>query len=275
MSRPGPESITFGALADCQYADVPTEGVREYRLSVAKLRDCVEHLNELELAFVLHLGDSIDRDAAGFDVVRPLFDALVAERFQVLGNHDYSVADHLKQSVPRHLGMMNRYHHFLRGGWRFVVLDGNEISLHAHPLGSLDHSLAREHHERFYADSPRWNGALSGAQLLWLDGVLSAADAVLEPVVVCCHYPIFEEGRHNLWNAKALRDRLTRHRQVKAYLSGHDHAGHHAVYDGLQLLSLSGMVDTEETAYCVITLERERLRVQGFGREPDRELTLR
>ena len=56
------ETFTFGAIADCQYCDADTAGVRQYRDSPAKLRAAVDHLNTLDLEFTVHLGDFIDKD---------------------------------------------------------------------------------------------------------------------------------------------------------------------------------------------------------------------
>ena len=51
----------FGAVADCQYCK-QTSAVRKYSQSTQKLTECVAHYNKLNLAFVVHLGEFIDRD---------------------------------------------------------------------------------------------------------------------------------------------------------------------------------------------------------------------
>ncbi|HIG83353.1 MAG TPA: hypothetical protein EYQ23_04720, partial [Verrucomicrobiales bacterium] len=70
----------FGAVADCQYCN-QTSGVRKYSLSPQKLRDCVEHYNKLDLAFVIHLGDFIDRDFKSFATVTPIYNRLKAPHY--------------------------------------------------------------------------------------------------------------------------------------------------------------------------------------------------
>jgi len=269
------QAVSFGVIADCQYADVPAEGVREFRLSLAKLRECVEQFNRLELDFVLQLGDLIDRDESGFDAVRPILDTLRAECFHVLGNHDYGVTDGRQPDVPGWIGLTNKYYQFTRGGVRFVVLDGNDISLHAHPSTSPERAAAARYHARLDPAPPAWNGAISKRQLEWLDELLTRADAAGERVVVACHFPVHPDNRLNLWNARDVRDCLVSHPSVQAYLSGHDHDGRLGVFRGLPFLTLKGMVDTRENAYAVITLEKGRLLVRGFGREPDRVLAPR
>ena len=129
---------TFGAIADCQYCDGNSRGDRMYALSKQKLADCVAEFNTMDLAFVTHLGDFIERDFKNFDVLNPIFDQLTMPKVHVLGNHDFSVADHLKKDVPAKLGMPAKYYDYEVKGWRYVVLDGNDVSFHAYPEGSAE-----------------------------------------------------------------------------------------------------------------------------------------
>lgn len=267
-------SFVFGLIADCQYCPDPGEGVRKYALSLSKLEKCVARFNAERVDFVVHLGDFIDRDFANFDVVKPVFARLEMPRYQVLGNHDYAVADARKADVPAKLGMPARYYDFVFGGWRFVVLDGNDISFLANRADSPEYGRAAAYYERRHLQSPRWNGALGPAQLAWLERVLEEASRERQQVIVCCHFPIYPENPHNLWNAAEVRALLERHPCVAAYLCGHNHAGNYAARSGIHYLTFKGMVDTEETAYAVVRVRSHRLEVNGFGREPDRILPL-
>ena len=67
----------------------------------------MEYYNQLELAFAVHLGDFIDWDFGSFDKVVPIYNRLKAPHYQVLGNHDFSVADDKKALVPAQLGRRN------------------------------------------------------------------------------------------------------------------------------------------------------------------------
>ena len=103
--------FSFGVIADCQYCNikVPREAKRQYSLSKNKLTECVEELNQIDLDFVVHLGDFIDRDFSSFEDILPVFNKLRARSYHVLGNHDFSVADKLKSKVPRVLGLKGKY----------------------------------------------------------------------------------------------------------------------------------------------------------------------
>lgn len=274
-SQADPPTTTFAAIADCQFADVPTSGLRQYRGSVTKLARCVAELNQIELDFAVHLGDFIDRDEASFEVVGPIYRALKTDRHHVLGNHDYSVSDAVKARVPGILGMPARYHSFVRGEFRFVVLDGNDVSFHAHAEGSAGQAAAQNYYEERGITSPKWNGALGEEQLHWLEQTLVDADAAGERVILFCHFPVYPEDVHNLWNAAEVVQLLASHPSVVAYLNGHNHAGGYAEHQGVHFLTMHGMVDTDETAYAVITLDESTMSVAGRGREPDRLLPLR
>ena len=113
--RPGSPLFRFGAVADCQYCEA-TSNVRKYSLSPKKLTACVEHYNKMELSFVVHLGDFIDRDFSSFDKVVPIYNQLKAPHYHVLGNHDFSVADDKKALAPAKLGLKQRYYDFTRKG---------------------------------------------------------------------------------------------------------------------------------------------------------------
>ncbi len=271
--RPGHPLFRFGAVADCQYCKA-TSKVRKYSLSPEKLTACVEHYNKQELSFVVHLGDFIDRDFESFDIVVPIYNQLKAPHYHVLGNHDFSVADDKKALVPGKLGLTNRYYDFILKGWRFIAIDGNDVSLHAWSKDDPRTKAAAEYHQSLNPRPPSWNGAVGEAQLKWIESKLQAATKAKERVMLFCHFPVFPKNGHNLWNDVALTDLLARYPCVAAYVNGHNHAGNYGQRDGIHYLTLKGMVDTEQSSYSIIEVYADRLKVQGFGREINRDLPL-
>ena len=271
--RPGSPLFRFGAVADCQYCEA-TSKVRKYSLSPKKLTACVEHYNKMELSFVVHLGDFIDRDFESFDKVVPIYNRLKAPHYHVLGNHDFEVADDKKALVPAKLGLKQRYYDFARQGWRFIAIDGNDVSLYAWPQSNPRTKAAAEYYKSLKPRPPSWNGALGDEQLKWVEAKLQAATKAKERVMLFCHFPVYPKNNHNLWNAGALIDLLSRYPCVAAYVNGHNHAGNYGQRDGIHYLTLKGMVDTEKTSYAVIEVYADRLVVKGFGRETNRALPL-
>ena len=263
----------FGAVADCQYCS-KTSPVRKYNLSPKKLTTCVEYYNKLNLAFVVHLGDFIDRDFESFAKVVPIYNRLKAPHYHVLGNHDFSVADEKKVLVPAQLGLKKRYYDFTHKGWRFLALDGNDVSLHAYPKDDPRTKAATAFHRRLKAGTPTWNGAVGEGQLKWIENKLKAATKKGERVILFCHFPIHPINVHNLWNANTLTKLLGKYPCVAAYINGHNHVGNYGSKDRVHYLTLKGMVDTTDNAFSVIEVHKDRLSLKGIGRQKDREMRL-
>jgi manganese-dependent ADP-ribose/CDP-alcohol diphosphatase len=66
-------NFSFGLIADCQYCNVVGKGQRKYSQSDQKLQSCVDQFNTMDLSWVIHLGDFIDKDWESFDVVDPIY----------------------------------------------------------------------------------------------------------------------------------------------------------------------------------------------------------
>jgi hypothetical protein len=245
--RPSP--VNFGVLADVQFQAAPAAGTRYYDRSWLKLRDALERFEGRDLRFIVHLGDLVD------------------------------VAPERKAGVLARLGVGRGYSAFTEGGWRFVVLNGDELGLNF----PKDEALARESAEMFdslaAAGRPNatiWNGGLGREQMAFLEAELAGADRAGRPVVVFCHFPVLPPAAHNLWNDEAVLARLDAHPSAKAYFCGHNHAGGCAVRNGVVYLNFAGLVETADApAGAGVTLRLDRILVDGFGREPDRTFAVR
>lgn len=266
----------LGLIADCQYADKPDAPPRLYRRAAGKLEAALAHLAGEALDGLVHLGDFIDGDWASYDTLAPIEAKARPPLRHVLGNHDFHVAAPRKADVPARLGLPGRRDAFDLGAWRILIADGNAFSLHAWPPGSARHRESQALHAGTYPDRPAWCGALGEAELDWLAGELAAADAARRPALVLCHYPIFPDDPHCLWDAEPVRARVVQHPALKAWVAGHKHDGMHGVDpDGVHHLTLTAMLDTEDTAYAIATLHADRISLAGFGRQNSLEMSLR
>ena len=259
--------FSFGAIADCQYCQAPDRGVRKYSASKEKLKKCVKHFNQEDLSFVIHLGDFIDRNFSNFDDLLPIYNSLDAPGYHVLGNHDFEVADEYKEIVPKKLGMPSKYYDFKIKNWRFLCLDGNDLSFIAYPKGSQGYQESEVYYRENKIRSPKWNGGVGAEQMSWIREVLQSAEGSQEKVILFSHFPVYPQDPHNLWNAKEVISLLEEFSCVKAYINGHNHKGKYGVKNGIHYLTCKGMVDSDTTAYSIVRVYHDRLEISGYGRE--------
>ncbi|MEO1224562.1 MAG: metallophosphoesterase [Pseudomonadota bacterium] len=269
--------VRFGVIADPQYAPAPPRGSRYYANSLWKLSEAVDAFNQEDLAFVVTLGDIIDRHVDAYTHILPIYERVETDNLFVLGNHEYDVASDYVTTVPSFLGMDERYYDFAVNGVRFIVIDGNDLSLFANPEGTPRHEASVAMYDAMVAadqvNAQTWNGGLSDEQLAWLEDRLDAAQAAGEQVVVLGHYPLAPEDIHNLWNYEDVVALLGGYDNVMAYLNGHNHGGHYGVADGVHYVTVEGMVETAaETAYAIVEVHTDQVVIDGFGRVTDREL---
>ena len=280
-AQEGHPVLSFGLMADCQYADLdPAWGTRFYRESPRKLREAVTELNRHPLAFSFHLGDFIERDFSSFDVLDPIVAQLESKLFHALGNHDFDVKDELKEKVPGKLGLETGYYGFSRDGFRFLIIDTTDVSTYRHPSDNPASLAANEELKSLVTakvpGSKPWNGRPGEKQIAWLEAELKAATELREKVLVFGHHPILPNESHAVWNAPAMNRLLQKYRCVKLYLNGHNHAGHYLDSEGLHYLTLDGMLETKESnAFAVARLFPDRLEVSGHGRQESHQLKFR
>lgn len=269
--------MRFGVIADPQYADAETKGTRYYRASLQKLENGIAELNRHELEFTVTLGDLIDHDFASFEPVLARYGKLRSPHRIVLGNHDFDVTDEEKAKVLEKVGLKLGYQSFVSGGWRFVLIDGTEVSSFRYPTADPRSKEATERMKQLagqgLSNAQPWNGAVGKVQLEWLESELTAAKAAGQRVVVCGHFPLLPaDNPHRLWNAEDVVKVIDRHPHVAAYLNGHDHKGNYSHAGHCHYVNFKGMVETAaDNPFAVVSCYDDRITVEGFGPEPSRE----
>jgi len=273
------EGVRFGVVADVQYCDCANapEHNRYYAETMGRLSAAKDAFNQHELDFVISLGDIIDREWRSFDVILPVFDAIDAATYHVLGNHDFQVEDPKKHQVPERLGMPGRYYHFVYRDWRFLVLDANDLSVQAHPPGSDRYAQSDAVYQRLASEQQeqarKWNGGIGTEQQLWLTAQLEAATRDSQSVVVFSHMPLVPLNLNTLWNYQEILALLERYDCVKAYFSGHYHDGNYQRTGGVHHVTFKAMLDTpEQSAFAIVVLSENEIAIHGYGREDSRIL---
>ena len=169
------------------------------------------------------------------------------------------------------------YYQYSRPGWRFLVLDGMDVSSPA----PEDAVSAAEAEERLAANPKliSYDGAIGRRQLAWLRSQLRDAASAKQRVVVFCHEPALEAAAAAdtlLWNADELASILEESGVVAAYFAGHHHAGGYAESRGIHHVTVQGLVESPKggTACAVVEVFNDRLEVIGIGDVPSRSLRL-
>ncbi|MBR4832974.1 MAG: metallophosphoesterase [Thermoguttaceae bacterium] len=299
--------IRFGAIADLQYADRDDAIGRSYRASIGKFLEAAGAFAAERVPFVLQLGDATDGGLKNYFAVQELF--AVSEKAglvwrHVLGNHDWGVPDERKKSVPADFNAGDAgYYDFTvvdpndaANRWRFVVLNGNEISEYA---ATTDEERAEAKRLRETIRLPNgsspasWNGAVSDARLRWLDERLSDAKKNGEKAIVCSHFPLYAQSRSlqkrgalaralnldiyftalgvSTWNGPAILDVLDRHSCVKAFFAGHLHEGGFGVRKNVAHVTFNGVVEAPRNAFAFVELHSDRIVVEGRADQPSYE----
>lgn len=270
--------LRFGLIADPQYADVDSqpEYNRYYRHSLGKLSQAIGLLNQQPLAFVATLGDLVDRDWHSYATLLPCYAQLRHPHMAITGNHDAEVISRQLGARQPALPLPKHYYQFSLPGYRFLVIDGNDLSLYCNAANGDSQAQARQLLTALQAQqvlqAQSWNGALGEQQLVWLEQNLQQAQLQGETVLVFGHYPLTPDNKHNLWNCERVVALLCRY-QVRAYFAGHNHAGGYNRIGNTDFITLKGMLDgSEETPFAVVEIRGNQLTIQGYGSEISREL---
>ena len=279
-------SFSFGLIADCQYADAPdlvTESMQRYYTdSPRRLAEAITELNGHDLAFVAHLGDLIDVDLDNADTVLDVLAASRAPVRLVLGNHDFAGPEGSVYELPDVLaryGLGAPYYSFTHHDWRFCVLDSNAVGMIEHRPGTPEFeagsALVAELAAEGAVNAKSWNGALDDGQHAWLRSELDDAASAGQRVAVMCHHPLDDSLVDGMLRGNAFATELDSHPAAAVVFTGHHHAGGFRQAGDLPCLTLHGMVETAVTAFAIVDVFDDHLQVRGFGREPDRRLSLR
>jgi manganese-dependent ADP-ribose/CDP-alcohol diphosphatase len=237
-------NLKIGILADVQYADEDDCKLCTYRSSLSRLEDAVLKLNEQKVDFVVQLGDLINGQWDSFGPTLKLLKRLTMPVYNVLGNHDFIVENSQKMMVPALLGMPSRYYSFVQSGYRFIFLDGNDLSFNAHIESSPMYEYSQKVFDaRTDEVSEWWNGAISQQQLAWLKGELRTSTALGEETYIFCHFPLTQNSRYALWNAREVRALIERFPSCRAWFSGHIHQGHSEMLNGILHHTFKGIVE--------------------------------
>ena len=251
---------TIGLVADVQGAALKPdarsddgERTKAFASALPKLGQAVDawrsvHKGEQALECVLSLGDIVEGHVdtpttlADLDTVLGHLGRLTSDGVETV----HVVGNHCLKHIPRgvllgRLGQRAAYfRRHLSDGWTLLVLDTTDLSHgDGRPEGAAEHA----ERDAFVAATEkagwplgegymqRYNGAVSKAQLAWLEAELAGCKARGERVVVASHHCLVPGAcreTHRCWNGEAVAKLLVDSSVVALALAGHDHTGGHA-----------------------------------------------
>ena len=292
--------IKFAVIADVQYGDLDDSIGRSYRQSLSKYLLAAGEIAAENVDFALQLGDASQEHWNNHLAIKELFK--VGEKAgikwrHVLGNHDFLVSDKRKPRLYKDFGLKKPgYYDFEvkdpenpSNNWRFIVLNGNEISSYAAETPE-EKDLAEKERARWkLADGSlpaTWNGSVSPKQLHWLENKLKKASEQKENVIVCSHFPLFANSKSmdgkrtkaasllnldvyysdmgiSTWNGREVLKILDRYPCVKGYFAGHLHEGSYGVRNNVAHVTFKGIVETNPNAFAFVELTPNSIIVDG------------
>jgi len=263
--------FSFGVIADIQYCDCEPLGSRFYRNSLTKLKEAVTSLRSDNPAFLINLGDLIEKDFSSYRAVNKILDTAGLKIYHTTGNHDYSVEQRLKKSIPQLNKNKEGYYSFNYSTFRFIVLNGNEISTYA-TNNKSDINEAEAYILNLKnggeINGMDWNGGMSTKQMVWLTSQLISAKNNNEKVFIICHFPVYPYNEHNLLNYRDVLSVLEGYDNIIAWISGHNHGGNYGNLNSTHFITIKGMVETEMTnSFALIEVYKNKIWIKGSGRE--------
>ena len=264
--------LKIGLVADTQYANKPSQGIRYYKESLWKIKEAIDTFNYEKVDFVQSLGDVIDTEWSNYDSILPIYKKLnpSIKSYQLLGNHDFSIESTHLSSLLVKLSMPDYYYSYSKKSWRFIVLDATDYSyfsnsLHNHNINEINsyYENTKEKSNRY-----RWNSAIGKEQQNWLKQELASAISLNQKVILFSHLPIRPKSNsHNLWNDYEIVDIIENSSNVVAFINGHNHLGGYIFKNGIHYITIFGMVDTMISSYGILEIYKDSLVLKGYGNQ--------
>lgn len=265
--------IRIALVADIQYANQQKSGTRFYRQSLAKTDSMINVLNNERLSFIVDLGDRIDRDYENFDAIDNILAKSEHKVIFIPGNHDFVVDNKDKKLINSKTNNKQGYHSFSKENWHFVFLNGMKHSMVAYPKNTLPYWKAKKElsklKEARAINAYDWNGGLGKKQTSWLLAEVKFAQNNHLNLIIFCHQPIFPNNAHSLWKFESLTEKLKDFQGEIWWISGHDHKGAFGKYQGINMLTMHGMVEGQGSSYGILEIKNDSVRLIGYGDQPD------
>ena len=203
--------VRFGVCADV-HKDLMHDA--DQRLTVF-----VDRMNREKADFIIHLGDFC-RPYAHNDGFMAVWRSFDGPGYHVLGNHDMD-GGFTREQTTAYWGMPAKYYGFDRGGFHFIILDGNDKT-----------------------DPPQQGYAryIGTEQQQWLRRELTATEL---PTIIFSHQSLDDKGGvANGADVRAILEQANQaagRRKVIACFSGHHHMDYCRQINGIHYVQINSM----------------------------------
>lgn len=252
-------AVRFAMMTDLHHADKQMRINRYYRKTLDKLKAAADELKKAKPAFVVELGDIIDKapevevELAYLKQVHLAFSKLPGDKHYVLGNHCIDTLT--KEEFLGVVGQDKSYYSFDKGGVHFIVLDACFLK-DGTPYGR---------------NNSRWNDAnFPNEELGWLAKDLKQTG---NKAIVFVHQRLDVDNGYAVNNAGAAREILEDAGNVLAVFQGHSHKNDHKVINGIHYCVHRAMVEggeADDNGFSTIDVFADgTVRLKGFYDQQD------
>ena len=230
-AQPKP-AVRFGMVTDMHYADKKMRINRYYRKTLEKLEAAAVEFKKAKPAFIVELGDFIDR-APEVEVELGYLKRIQEDFAKLPGDHHYVLGNHCVDTLTKEeflgvVGQEKSYYSFDEGGVHFVVLDACFLK-DGTPYGR---------------NNSKWNDAnFPQAELDWLAKDLKQTK---NKAIIFMHQRLDTEDGYAVNNAAAARKILEDAGNVLAVFQGHSHKNDHILNNGIHYCVHRAMVEGGE-----------------------------
>jgi 3',5'-cyclic AMP phosphodiesterase CpdA len=236
--------VRFGIITDIHFSSESEAAAA--RVTAAELRGCINCWQRNDVDFLLQLGDLIKGSDAHkdeeFRQARSILKPFSGTIRHVIGNHCLALP---RQELMAALGLQRAFYSFTLQEFRFIVLDGMDVSVLRIPETPQDRQTLASFLAR--PELHDYCGAVGIQQKAWLQKELEVAEHSGEKAIIICHFPLLPETtdqKHGLlWNHREISELLASSTAVKACLSGHYHYGGYAQWSGIHFVVLPAFVN--------------------------------
>lgn len=252
-------AVRFAMVTDLHHADKNPAGTRHYRQTLTKLAEAAQAFEKAKPAFVVELGDFIDRaksvetELAYLKRAQEAFAKLPGDKHYVLGNH--CVDTLTKEEFLSAVGQEKSYYSFDQGGVHFIVLDAC-FTGEGKPYGR---------------NNSKWDDAnIPEKELAWLADDLKQN---AKPTIVFVHQRLDVDDRHTVKNAPDVRKLLEASGNVLAVFQGHSHKNDHKHINGIHYCVHRAMVEGKgeaDNGYSTLDVFADgTIKLTGFRKQSD------